>query len=125
MKKALAVLAVIALIGLSITLVAARAPLPEGVSRKIKTMTAGESGGSVQASTEAASPSTIETTASPSPSMALPAETQVQPIVPINCHPTRQNPRFRCIPRDGNGNIGQLGNVLPPEYPNLPVGATY
>lgn len=36
------------------------------------------------------------------------------------CHPTRENPRFRCIPRDRNGNVGQIGSALPPEYSGLP-----
>jgi hypothetical protein len=36
------------------------------------------------------------------------------------CHPTRENPRFRCIPRDRNGNVQQLGAGLPSEYSGLP-----
>jgi hypothetical protein len=37
------------------------------------------------------------------------------------CFPTAESPRYRCIPRDSNGNVGQLGGVLPEEFANLPA----
>lgn len=36
------------------------------------------------------------------------------------CHPTKSNPKFRCIPRDKHGNVVQLGGELPDEYVDLP-----
>lgn len=38
-----------------------------------------------------------------------------------DCFPTADSPRYRCVPRDAAGNVGQLGSILPEEYPNLPA----
>jgi hypothetical protein len=38
----------------------------------------------------------------------------------INCYPDPKNPRYKCIPRDRNGNAGQLGSVIPDDYQGLP-----
>ena len=38
----------------------------------------------------------------------------------MNCYPDPQNPRYKCIPRDRGGNVGQLGSVIPADYQGLP-----
>jgi hypothetical protein len=38
----------------------------------------------------------------------------------MNCYPDPQNPRYKCIPRDRDGNAGQLGSVIPDDYQGLP-----
>jgi hypothetical protein len=38
----------------------------------------------------------------------------------MNCYPDPQNPRYKCIPRDRGGDVGQLGSVIPDDYQGLP-----
>lgn len=112
MKRAVLIGACILMFGVGMLLVGARIP----------TMDLGQTIRTVQTATASAEPSQPEPSTSPTTSMqSPPLSSNGQASPPRNCFPTPENPRYSCIPRDRNGSVGQLGGILPNEYPNLPA----